>query len=167
MLVDRESLKNLMAKRLQRAVEYSLLIALHAFFLLSFRDYYEWWMAVALGVIMFGLNFQLTLLRERRRLASGEQRTRIIADTLESVLFLALIVVISLGQTVAGKYDVSTPEYLGYVAAILGGIFLAGITGEVYWQLKYFRALSDTDQHAYIANLRRTIIFPYFASRSR
>jgi hypothetical protein len=165
--MDRESLKNLMVKRLQRAVEYSLLIALHAFFLVSFRTYYEWWMAVALGVIMFGLNFQLTLLRERRRLTTGEERTRIMADTFESVLFLALIVVISLGQTVASHYDLSAPEYLGYVAAILGGIFLAGISGEIFWQLKYFQALSDSEQRAYIANLRRTIIFPYFASRSR
>jgi hypothetical protein len=156
-----------MEKRLQRAVEYSLLIALHAFFLVSFRNYYEWWMAVALGLIMFGLNFQLTLLRERRRLVAGEQRTRIIADTFESLLFLALIVVISIGQSVAGRHDISAPEYLGYVAAILGGIFLAGISGELFWQLKYFHALSDTEQRAYIANLRRTIILPYFASRSR
>ena len=165
--MDRESQKDLMAKRLQRAVEYSLLIALHVFFLLSFRDFYEWWMAVALAIIMFGLNFQLTLLRERRRLVSSEQRTRIMADTFESVLFFALIVVISIGQSVAGNYDLSTPEYLGYVAAILGGIFLAGISGEVYWQLKYFQNLSDTEQRAYIANLRRTIIFPSIASRSR
>jgi hypothetical protein len=165
--VDRESLKNLMAKRLQRAVEYSLLVALHVFFLVSFRDFYEWWMAVALGVIMFGLNFQLTLLRERRRMVSREQRTRIMADTFESVLFLALIIVISIGQSVADNYDLSAQEYHGYVAAILGGIFLAGISGEVYWQLKYFQTLSDTEQRAYIANLRRTIIFPSITSRSR
>lgn len=156
-----------MAKRLQRAAEYSLLVALHAFFLVSFQDFYEWWMAVSLGVIMFGLNFQLTLLREQRRMTSGEERSRIMADTFESVLFLALIVVISLGQSFAGNYDIGTPEYLGYVAAILGGIFLAGILGEVYWQLNYFQKLSDSEQRAYIANLRRTILIPSIASRSR
>jgi hypothetical protein len=165
--MDRNELKELLLKRLQRTAEYTLLIAMHAFFLISFRGFYAWWMAVALGVITFGLNFQLTMLRERRRLATGEQRPRILADTFESLLFLALIILISAGEPWALSHHLTEPEYLGYVAALLSGIFLAGLFGEFYWQRKYFQTLDDTTQRAYIANLKRTIIVPYIASRSR
>src|SRR4051812_8320195 len=103
--LDREARSELQLKRFQRAVEYSLLIGLHAFFLVSFRGFYEWWMAALLGVIMFGLNFQLTLLRERRRLAEARSRQRLLADTFESLLFLGFIVALSFGESIEGSLE--------------------------------------------------------------
>jgi hypothetical protein len=165
--LDHGAWHQLQLKRLQRAVEYALLVAMHLFFLISFRGLYEWWMAAMLGVIMFGLNFQLTQLRERRRLAGVSSRQRLLADTLESILFLGFIVALSLGESYGRSHQISDQEYLAYVAAILGGIFLAGLAGELYWQRKFLRSLDQSEQQTYIANLKRTIILPYLASRPR
>jgi apolipoprotein N-acyltransferase len=159
--------RDLRLKRLQRGSEYALLIAMHAFFLISFRQYYTWWMALVLFLIMFGLNFQLTQLREGRRAGNGSNRGRIVADIVESFLFILFIFLLYGGESAARKYGITDPEYLAYVAAILTGIFLAGFLGELYWQRKILRSLDEVGQHAYIANLKRTIILPYISSRPR
>lgn len=148
-------------KRLQRGVEYALLIAMHLFFVISFHDYFEWWMAVGLGVTTFCMNFQLTQLRERRRTRDRRNRGRIVADTFESILLLLFIVLLSLGGLLRGWLAIPEQEFLGYVAAILAGMFLAGFLGEPYWQLRHFRTLDREGRQNYIRNLRRTIIFPY------
>jgi hypothetical protein len=148
-------------KRLQRGVEYSLLSAVHLFFVLSFHDYLEWWMAAVLGLTMFCMNFQLTQHRERRRTRERRDRGRILADTFESILLLMFIVLISLGGMVKRWLAMQDQEFLGYVAATLAGMFLAGLLGEFYWQLRNFGALDRERRRNYIGNLRRTIIFPY------
>jgi hypothetical protein len=148
-------------KRLQRGVEYALLSAVHLFFVLSFHDYLEWWMAAALGLTMFCLNFQLTQLRERRRTREKRNRGRILGDTFESILLLMFIVLLSLGGLVKRWLAMGDQEFLGYVAAVLAGMFLAGLLGEFYWQLRHFGALDGERRLNYIRNLRRTIIFPY------
>ena len=148
-------------KRMQRSVEYALLIAIHVFFLLSFHSFLEWWMAAGMGLTMFCMNFQLTQLRERRRTRDRRNRGRILADTFESILLLLLIVALSLGGVVKSWLGMQDQEFLGYVAAMLAGIFLAGFLGESYWQLRHFGSLDREGRENYIRNLRRTIIFPY------
>lgn len=154
-------------RRLQRAIEYSLLIALHLFFLLSFRAFYSWWMAAGLGLATFGMNFRLTQLRERRRAEGQRSRSRMIADTFESVLFVCFIVLLSTGGYVRDWLGVSDQEYLAYIAAILFSLFLSGFLGETWWQIRRLPFLEVDQQQNYISNLQRTIIFPYLARRRR
>jgi len=164
---ERELLQEFRLKRLQRAAEYSLLATMHIFFLLAFRDYYRWWMALLLAAATFGMNFQLTQLRESRRLAGAHDRRRLVADTFESILFLAFIVVISSGGLLSRILDIDNQEYLAYVAAILGGLFLAGLIGEIYWQSGHFGGLDPERRRNYVTNLRRTIILPFTVARRR
>jgi hypothetical protein len=164
---EREIYRDLRLKRLQRAAEYALLTMMHLFFLLAFRSFYQWWMAVLLAAVTFGMNFQLTQLRERRRTESRRSRQRILADTFESILFLVFIVIISAGGLLNRWLKLSDQEYLAYTAAILGGLFLAGLVGEMYWQRRNLHALDTDHRRNYIENLKRTIILPYTVSRRR
>ena len=154
-------------RRLQRAIEYSLLIAIHLFFLLSFRNFYSWWMAAGLGAATFGMNFRLTQLRERRRAEARRSRNRLIADTFESVLFVFFIVLLSTGGFVRDWLAVSDQEYLAYISAILFSLFLSGFIGETWWQIRRLPFLEIEEQQNYMANLQRTIIFPYLGRRKR
>lgn len=158
---DTKNWQQFRLKRLQRAVEYLLLAAFHLFFLLQFRGFLEWWMAAGLGISMFCMNFQLTLLREQRRSSDGPRRSRIVADTFESVLFLLFVVALTFGDFVKDWLEMSDQEHLGYLAAILGGLFLAGLSGELYWQFRNLRSLPPSRRRSYMKNLGRTIIFPY------
>ena len=160
-------MSELRLKRLQRAAEYSLLTMMHLFFLLAFREFYQWWMALLLAFATFGMNFQLTQLRERRRTAATGSRQRFMADTFESILFLLFVVILTAGGLLEGVLDIEQQEYLAYIAAVLGGLFSAGLFGEVYWQLRNFRTLTDEQRHNYVANLKRTIILPYTVSRRK
>ncbi len=167
MSLDKSILTDLRLKRLQRAVEYTLLISIHAFFLMAFHRFYSIWMAIVLALAVFGMNFQLTQQRERRRLAPPESRQRILADTFESILFLFFVALVSSGGLIGRWLDIGDQEYLGYVAATLGGLFLAGLVGEMYWQRQHFRELDEEGLRNYISNLRRTIILPYTSLRRR
>lgn len=162
-----ELVRDLRLKRLQRTVEYGLLTTMHLFFLLAFHDLYRWWMALILAAVTFGMNFQLTQLRERRRSASISSRQRVLADTFESILFLVFIVVISAGGLLNRWLALRDQEYLAYVAALLGGLFLAGLVGEMYWQRRNLHELDRDHLRNYIANLKRTIILPYTLPRRR
>ncbi len=162
---EHELLQEYKLKRLQRAAEYALLATMHVFFLMAFHDFYRWWMALLLAGATFGMNFQLTQLREQRRLATIRERLR--GDTFESVLFLIFIVVLSGGGLLAKALNIGDQEYLAYIAAILGGLFLAGLLGEIYWQAKHFGSLDEDARRAYITHLKRTIILPYTFSRRR
>lgn len=164
---DREIVHDLRLKRLQRGAEYALLASMHLFFLLAFRQYYTPWMALLLAAATFGMNFQLTQLRERRRTSSVDSRKRIVADAFESVLFLALIALLSASSALARTIHLSDQEYLAYVAALLGGFFMAGLAGELYWQARNFSALDRQGRRNYVANLKRTIILPYSNARRR
>ena len=154
-------------KRAQRALEYALLAGMHVFFLIAFRAFYSWAMALVLGLASFGMNFQLTQLRERRRVEARMDPRRLLADTIESILFLLFVVALSLGGVLRSWMAIAYTEYLGYVAAILGGIFIAGLVGEIYWQLRHLRQLDADRMGNYVANLHRTIIFPYLRRRTK
>lgn len=146
---------------MQRSLEYVLLSATHLFFVLSFHQYFEWRMAAGAGAAMFGMNYQLTLQRERRRTRPPSDRQRVLADMLESILLLLFVVLLSLGGTVKRWLAMQDQEFLGYVAAMLTGIFLAGLIGEHVWQHRHFATLDEERRLNYVCNLRRTIIFPY------
>ncbi len=152
-------------KRIQRGGEYLLLSGLHVVFLISFGSYYVWWMALGIGLVTFGMNFQLTQLRERRRTMPMRDRYHLLADVVESILFLAFVLILSLGGLLGRWLSISYTEYLGYVAAALSGLFLAGLLGEIYWQIRHLPTLEDSERANYEANLHRTVILPYTRRR--
>ncbi|MCB0712115.1 MAG: hypothetical protein KDD67_07275 [Ignavibacteriae bacterium] len=167
MITDKELLKFYRIKRLQRGVEYILLLTLFIFFLVAFYHYYRFVIILALALIFFGFNLQLTKQRERRRTAPKTSRTSLITDMIESILFLLLIFLMSF-PTLFGTLFGSTPqEHYAVIASILCGIFLGGLVGEMRFQLRAFLALSLDEQENYIYNLKRSIIFPYYSSRPK
>ncbi len=160
-------ISELRTKRIQRSIEYTLLATIFFFFMLAFRGLYDVWIAICVGIIIFCMNFQLTQLRERRRLGNPRSRSRLLADTLESVLLLAFVVgLFGLGG-VWRLMQMQEQEYIAYIASILFSLFLAGLSGEVYWQIRNFRALSGEERRNYVKNLSRTIILPYMITRQK
>lgn len=166
MRTDKELLRLYRIKRLQRAIEYVLLFSLFFFFLVAFHGYYRIYVVLILAFIFFGLNLQLTYQRERRRASGQKNRKRIIGDMTESILFLLLIFLMSF-PTLFGALFGSTPqEHYALVASVLCGIFLGGLVGEMSFQLRSLRFLEYEEQKNYMFNLKRTIILPYFRTRT-
>lgn len=167
MVTDKQLIREYRIKRLQRVIEYSLMFAIFLFFLLSFREYYRLPLVLALGVLFFGMNFQLTLQRERRRMTPTRNRKRLMADMTESLLFLGLIVILWIPGATHMIFGAGPREHYSLIAAILCGIFLGGLSGEVWFQMRRFVMYSEDEQRNYIENLKRTIILPYFKSRKK
>lgn len=165
MIFDKGLLREYRIKRLQRAVEYSLLFAIFLFFLLAFYDYYRFTPVISLAVLFGGMNFQLTLQRERRRLGSPRNRKRMLADMMESLLFLGLIILLGLPGVTEWAFGSNEREHFALIAGILCGIFATGLFGEVWFQLHRLPRYEEEQQRNYIENLKRTIILPYFGSR--
>ena len=148
-------------KRVQRGIEYALLISVHLFFLLSFRGYFSEWLALALGASAFGLNLQLTQLREWRRTRGAHDRTRLVGDAFESVLFLLFVLALTFGSGERDAFGISIQGYYAYVAALLAGLFAGGIAGECSWQARNLDGLGVARMRNYVTHYRRTILIPY------
>lgn len=165
MITDKGLLRFYRIKRLQRSIEYVLLFSLFLFFLIAYYGYYRLYIIVILAVIFFGLNVQLTRQRERRRTAPQLNRTAIVTDMIESILFLLLVLLMSF-PSIFGTLFGSTPqEHYALIASILCGIFLGGLVGEIRFQLRAFPLLTHERQENYIRNLKRSIVLPYFTMR--
>lgn len=164
MVIDKQLIREYRIKRLQRVIEYSLLFAIFLFFLLAFREYYRLTIILSLSLLFFGMNLQLTQQRERRRLNPGRNRKQLLADMTESVLFLVLIVFLWMPGITRTLLGSSAQEHYSLIAAVLCGVFLGGLSGEVWFQLRRFPLQGEEQQRNYIYNLRRTIILPYFKS---
>lgn len=149
-------------RRVQRAVEYMLLIALHVFFLIAFAGNYSIPLVLVLGVSTLVMNMRLTQLRENRRLLPARHRERLRADALEAVLFLVLIVILSAGGAIlATTMQIDQREYTTYVSATLGGLFLGGLIGELLWHRNVYRTLPLDRRERLLEHLPRSIILPY------
>ena len=167
MVTDKQLIREYRIKRLQRVIEYSLMFAIFLFFLLSFREYYRLPLVLALGILFFGMNFQLTQQRERRRMTPTRNRKRLMADMTESLLFLGLIVILWIPGATHLIFGAGPREHYSLIAAILCGIFLGGLSGEVWFQMRRFVMYNEDEQRNYIENLKRTIILPYSKSRKK
>ncbi len=163
---DQKLLRRYRTGRIQRALEYTLLTAIFLFFLISFSDYYR--LAVALGLffLFFGMNLQLTFLREKRR-AIELPRKRLVADTTESILFLTVILLFSFPTVTRALFGASPEEHYALIAALLCGIFVGGLAGEVWFQTRRLGRFEGPVQVRYMDQLRRTIILPYINMRDR
>src|SRR5690606_27129403 len=135
---------------------YILLSTIFIFFLISFREYYRLLFVASLFVLFLLLNYRLTMIREARR-ATAERRVRLMAEVIESILFLLLILTFSFPVFSQVLFDSTPQEHYSLVASILLGIFLGGLAGEVRFQTARLRGFDGEDQVAYMKNLKRTI----------
>lgn len=165
MVTDKQLLRQYRIKRLQRAVEYTLLNTIFLFFLLAFRDFYRTSLILVVAFLFFGMNFQLTQQREKRRTAAPDNRRRLLADMLESILFLGLIMLMGVPGVAETLLGAAERERYALVAAMLCGVFFSGMFGEAFFQLRRLPGRTTEEQENYIANLRRTIILPYINTR--
>lgn len=157
---DQALLRKYRTGRVQRALEYTLLTMIFLFFLISFSDYYRVPIALGLFFLFFGMNLQLTFLREKRR-ALQRPRERLVADTTESILFLMLILAFSFPAVTSVLFGATPEEHYALIAALLCGIFVGGLAGEVWFQTRRLGGLDGPAQVHYMNQLRRTIILPY------
>lgn len=162
---DARLLRRYRTKRLQRAVEYASLSAVFLYFLLSFYEYYRPLYVGILFLLFLTLNLRLTLIREARR-ATAERRVRLTADVIESILFLLLILAFSFPMITRGLFGSNPQEHYALVAATLLGIFVGGLSGEVWFQTRRLSAYDGRHQVTYMRNLKRTIILPYMRERT-
>jgi hypothetical protein len=161
---DARLLRRYRTKRLQRAIEYVSLSALFLYFLITFYEYYRPLFVVTLFVLFLVLNLRLTTIREARR-ATADRRVRLTADIVESILFLLLILAFSFPTITRGIFGSTPHEHYGLVAATLLGMFIGGLSGEVWFQTRRLPAYDGRHQVAYMQNLKRTIILPYMRER--
>lgn len=161
---DQRLLKEYRLKRMQRAVEYTLMTAIFLFFLISFFNLYRLLFAIVLFLLFFGMNLQLTMLREKRR-ATLAQRKRLVADTSESLLFLGLILLFSFPSITASTLGSTPEEHYALIASLLCGIFVGGLAGEVRFQTRRLSRYDGIEQVRYMEELRRSIILPYMKRR--
>lgn len=153
-------------RRIQRAVEYTLLITLHIFFLIAFAGGYSLPLALALAISTLIMNLRLTQLRENRRLLPSRHRERLRADAFEAVLFLLLVVVLSAGGAIlASTMKIDQREYTTYVSATLGGLFMGGLLGELLWHRRVYRHLPFERRARVLEHLPRSIVLPYSVTR--
>ncbi|MCE2502617.1 MAG: hypothetical protein J4G05_00930 [Chlorobi bacterium] len=165
MITDKRLLRFYRIKRLQRAIEYVLLIGIFFFFLLAYIDYYRPYITSVLAFVFLGLNLQLTLQRERRKTQPATNRSRLLSDAIESILFLILILLMSIPSFSQALVGGTPQERYALVASVLCGIFLGGLFGEIFFQIRRLPTLPQEKQENYIKNLKRTIILPYFSNR--
>lgn len=166
MAIDREMLRRYRLHRLQRAAEYTLLFAIHFFFMIAQRGHYRVSLIIAVALVFFGMNLQLTLQRERRRTRARNDRSRVITDMAESILFLLLLIVLSIPGVTSVLFEAGMREHYAIIAAMLCGVFLGALVGEVWFQLRRLPWMEEPAPSNYFANLKRTIILPFEISRA-
>ena len=162
---DSRLLRQYRTKRLQRSIEYVSLSAVFLYFLISFFEFYRPLFVITLFLLFLTLNLRLTLIREARR-ATATKRVRLTTEIIESVLFLLLILTFSFPAVTRILLGSSPQEHYALVASTLLGIFLGGLSGEVWFQTRRLQRYEGAQQVAYMKYLKRTIILPYMRDRN-
>ena len=146
--------------RIQRAIEYVLLSSIFLFFLLAFAGNYRLPVILVAGLLFFGMNLQLTLLREGRKV-SGRTKAAVVADAIESILFVCLLLLFSVPSLTESILGITVREHYALIASMLLGIFLGGLVGEVRFRLVNIFRYSPQGQVEYMKTVRRTILLPF------
>ena len=100
----------------------------------------------------------LTNLRERRRTLDIVDRSRILTDSLESLLLMILLVICTL---IALKSGIELLVLQAHVCFFFAAFLLSSLFSEVVWRKKYLSTLDLLSQQNYLYNLNRSLIFPY------
>jgi hypothetical protein len=156
--MSEESILLLNRKRRQRLIEYGLLIAVQIVLAGLLASYTQPTFAVALGAIAFGAAWNLAGLREQRRTMGTHSSKRLLGDTIESVGLMMCIVVVSI---VSRLLDIPRVSVMAHLSVVILAYFCGSFMGEQRWIRSVFTLLSIEAQHNYIANLNRSLIFPY------
>ena len=156
--MTQEELQTFEKKRRQRMIEYLILIGFQGFFVTAFLKVLHPIFAPALAAVTGGLAWNLAGLREQRRtLAPGDSR-RLIGDALESLVLLLALILLGIGaQFVAIPFVV----VMAHLAISIMGYFIGSFLGESVWMKRYAEGLPAERIGNYLANLNRSLFFPY------
>jgi membrane associated rhomboid family serine protease len=145
-------------KRRQRFIEYAVLTSIQGFFATALLHETLPIVVVGLGVVAFGLAWNLAFAREHRRTLDIHSAQRLLGDAIESVI---LMVCIAGGIIIARFWGVPIFQIMAHIAPTIMLYFLGSFIGETIWARQFLATLSLSQQTNYIANLNRSLIFPY------
>ncbi len=145
-------------KRKQRLVEYAVLIGLQVIITVGLASETNPVFAVGFSVSAFGTAWSLAFAREQRRTLGEHSTKRLWGDTIES--FGLMFFILTAGIT-AQFLALPRMGFMAHLAVIVLMYFLGSLSGELRWQQRLLFVLTTEEQINYIANLNRSIIFPY------
>lgn len=151
-------------KRRQRFIEYAALTSIQGFFATALFHETIPLVVLLLAVVAFGMAWNLAFARENRRTLDIHSSQRLLGDAIESIV---LMVCIAVGIITARFLGVPVLKVMAHVAPTIMLYFLGSFIGETLWARRFFATLTVLQQTNYIANLNRSIIFPYNVSYIR
>lgn len=156
--MKQEFRQSLEKKRMQRVVEYIVLIAFQGFFVTAFLRVLHPLFAPALAVVACGLAWNLAALREQRRTLGVADSRRLMGDALESMILLLALALLGIG---AQFVDIPFVVVMAHLALSLMGFFVGSFLGESVWMKRNVPSLSNEKIENYLGNLNRSLFFPY------
>lgn len=162
--MTQEEQQSLSRKKKQRFIEYVALIGFQGFFVTAFLVLLHPLLALALTAASFGLSWNLAQLREQRRTLNLNDGRRLMGDALESMILLLFLVLVGIGSQFIGIPFITV---MAYLSISLMAYFMGSFLGESVWMKRYVDALPEAQLHNYVANLNRSLFFPYNLSHLR
>lgn len=156
--MTQEQLQILARKRRQRFIEYIVLIGFQGFFVTAFLRLFHPVLALSFAAVSFGLSWNLAQLREQRRTLDLRDSRRLVGDALESMILMLFLVIVGIGARFIG---IPFTTVMAYLSASLMAYFIGAFLGESVWIKRSLADLPETGLHNYIANLNRSLFFPY------
>lgn len=156
--MTQEQQQILARKRKQRFIEYVVLIGFQGFFVTAFLHLFHPLLALAFAAVSFGLSWNLAQLREQRRTLELNDGRRLVGDALESMILMLFLVLIGIG---ARFIDIPFTTVMAYLSVSLMAYFAGSFIGESVWIKRNLNELPEPLVHNYIANLNRSLFFPY------
>ncbi|MBI3258051.1 MAG: hypothetical protein HYZ54_00995 [Ignavibacteriae bacterium] len=145
-------------KRKRRQAEYIGLTAFQMSFVYMFRYFLHLETAIIIAAAALSLGWLLVVLREKRRILSVGNRTRILTDAVESLLIMFLI---AISIIICLKLGIELLVIQAHLCVFLSGYFCGSILSETHWVTNNFGYLSPNERRNYLLNLNSSIIFPY------
>ena len=145
-------------KRRRRNMEYIGLIAFQGYFATRFFAIVDFLPACVSMLSVGSLAWVLGGHREQRRTEAFLSRPRLLADAVESLLLLFVLMLTGL---VSILLNMNLLRYQSYVSIALLAFFIASFVREMVWQKRKFPLLDETRKNNYVMNLNKSIIFPY------
>ncbi len=146
-------------KHRQRMVEYGVLVCFHWYAVVVFTPMIEGGILLAAPVLIGGgMGVQLAMYRERRRLRHPLDPKRLIAESVESLSMMLMVVLILI---IAVQTSLPLAQIMGWLSSSLLGYFAGTMLGEYLWRQRILVRLREIACTRYEENLTRSVIFPY------
>lgn len=145
-------------KQRQRYIEYIILMMIQIVFAVRLSGSGESLMPFIISLSSCAVGWSLSFIREQRRTLGVHNTKRLMGDILESFVLTAMIVIIGI---MAQILSLSLVVVWSVVASIFFAFFLGSCIGEWMWRRRFFSRLTQESQYNYVANLNRSLLFPY------